>query len=155
MSIPIGPLKDLIPIYRKAWREAGHPGDGEVMIAFHMFCHENAKLAREIPRRQFEDYFAALFESAGEWTQGTSSKDYKGYDVSISRMKNFTLETQIEAGGAWVGTPDEIKATIRRLEGVIGKFEHASLQINFGTLDFAEAQKSMRLFAKNVIPEFS
>ena len=88
MSIPIGPLKDLLPIYRKAWREAGHPGDGEVMIAFHMFCHEDAKLAREIPRRQFEDYFIALFESAGEWTQGTSSKDYKGYDDSISRMKN-------------------------------------------------------------------
>ena len=86
------------------------------MIAFHMFCHEDAKLAREIPRRQFEDYFAALFESAGEWTQGTSSKDYKGYDVSISRMKNSTLESQIETGGAWVGTPDEIKAIIRRFE---------------------------------------
>ena len=26
MSIPIGPLKDLIPIYRNAWRKAGHPG---------------------------------------------------------------------------------------------------------------------------------
>ena len=60
MSIPVGPLKDLLPIYRKAWRDAGHPGDGEVMIAFHMFCHEDTKLAREIPRRQFEDYFSAL-----------------------------------------------------------------------------------------------
>jgi alkanesulfonate monooxygenase SsuD/methylene tetrahydromethanopterin reductase-like flavin-dependent oxidoreductase (luciferase family) len=155
MSIPIGPLKDLIPIYRNAWREAGHPGDGEVMIAFHMFCHADAKRAREIPRPQFEDYFVALFESAGEWTRGASSKDYKGYADSISRMKNFTLDTQIEAGGAWVGTPDEIKSIIRRLEGTIGKFEHASLQINFGTLDFAEAQKSMRLFAREVMPAFS
>src|ERR1700733_14471922 len=155
MSIPIGPLKDLIPIYRNAWRAAGHPGDGEVMIAFHMFCHEDKKLAREIPRPQFEDYFVALFESAGEWTKGTSSKDYRGYDDSIARMKNFTLETQIEAGGAWVGTPDEIKTVIRSLECTVGKFEHASLQINLGTLDFAEAQKSMRLFAKEVMPEFS
>jgi alkanesulfonate monooxygenase SsuD/methylene tetrahydromethanopterin reductase-like flavin-dependent oxidoreductase (luciferase family) len=155
MSIPIGPLKDLIPLYRKAWRGAGHPGDGEVMIAFHMFCHEDKKLAREIPRRQFEDYFVALFESAGEWTQGTASKDYRGYDESIARMKNFTLETQIEAGGAWVGTPGEIVDTIRKFEKVFGKFEHASLQINFGTLDFAEAQKSMRLFAREVIPAFS
>jgi alkanesulfonate monooxygenase SsuD/methylene tetrahydromethanopterin reductase-like flavin-dependent oxidoreductase (luciferase family) len=155
MSIPIGPLKDLIPIYRNAWRKAGHPGDGEVMIAFHMFCHEDARLAREIPRPQFEDYFVALFESAGEWTKGASSKDYKGYDESIARMKNFTLDTQIEAGGAWVGTPDEIKTIIRRLEGTIGKFESASLQINFGTLDFAEAQKSMRLFAREVMPAFA
>ncbi|MFZ0608854.1 MAG: LLM class flavin-dependent oxidoreductase, partial [Xanthobacteraceae bacterium] len=154
MSIPIGPLKDLIPIYRQAWRDAGHPGNGEVMIAFHMFCHEDAKLAREIPRRQFEDYFVALFEAAGEWTKGTSSKDYKGYDESIARMKNFTLENQIEARGALVGTPDEIKIIIRRMQETVGGFEQASLQINFGTLDFAEAQKSMRLFAREVMPEF-
>jgi alkanesulfonate monooxygenase SsuD/methylene tetrahydromethanopterin reductase-like flavin-dependent oxidoreductase (luciferase family) len=155
MAIPIGPLKDLIPIYRKAWREAGHPGDGEVMIAFHMFCHADARLAREIPRPQFEDYFIALFESAGEWTTGTASKDYRGYDESMARMKNLTLESQIEAGGAFVGTPDEIKAIIDRFQNAVGKFEHASLQINFGTLDFAEAQKSMRLFAREVIPVFS
>src|SRR5271163_1251801 len=155
MSIPIGPLKDLLPAYRNAWRAAGHPGDGEVMIAFHMFCHEDARQAREIPRRQFEDYFAALFEAAGEWTQGTASKDYRGYDEAINRMKNFTLETQIETGGALVGTPDEIKAIIRRFQDEVGKFEHASLQINFGTLDFTEAQKSMRLFAREVIPEFA
>jgi len=155
MSIPIGPLKDLIPIYRNAWRKAGHPGDGEVMIAFHMFCHEDAKLAREIPRPQFEDYFKALFESAGEWTQGTASKDYKGYGDSIGRMKNFTLENQIEARGALVGTPDEIKSIIRNLEDKVGRFEHASLQINFGTLPLAEAQKSMRLFAREVMPAFA
>ena len=155
MSIPIGPLKDLLPIYRNAWRKAGHPGDGEVMIAFHMFCHEDAKLAREIPRPQFEDYFKALFESAGEWTQGTASKDYKGYGDSIGRMKNFTLENQIEARGALVGTPDEIKNIIRNLEDKVGKFESASLQINFGTLPLAEAQKSMQLFAREVMPAFA
>jgi alkanesulfonate monooxygenase SsuD/methylene tetrahydromethanopterin reductase-like flavin-dependent oxidoreductase (luciferase family) len=155
MSIPIGPLKDLIPIYRNAWRKAGHPGDGEVMIAFHMFCHEDKKLAREIPRPQFEDYFKALFESAGEWTQGTASKDYKGYGDSIGRMKNFTLENQIEARGALVGTPDEINTIIRNLEDKVGKFESASLQINFGTLPVAEAQKSMRLFAREVMPAFA
>ena len=154
MAIPIGPLGPLLASYRKAWRAAGHPGDGEVMIAFHMFCHEDHQRAREIPRRSFEIYFESLFESAGEWTQGTSSKDYEGYDKSIARMKGFTLESQIESGGAWVGTPDEIKAIIRRFESTVGKFEHASLQINFGTLDVAEAQNSMRLFAREVMPEF-
>jgi len=154
MAIPIGPIGPLIDLYRKAWRAAGHPGDGEVMIAFHMYCHKDKKLAREIPSRQFEDYFQALFESAGEWTKGTSSKDYKGYDVSISRMKNASLESQIESGGAWVGTPDEIKGIIRHCEATFGKFEHASLQINFGTLDLAEAQRSMRLFAREVMPAF-
>jgi hypothetical protein len=37
----------------------------------------------------------------------------------------------------------------------MGKFEHASLQINFGAIDLREAQKSMRLFATEVMPEFA
>lgn len=154
MTIPIGPLRELIAVYRKAWREAGHAGDGEVMVAVHMFCHEDARRAREIARRPFEMYFEALIESAGEWTQGASSKDYRGYDESIEKMKAFSLDSQIESGGAWVGTPDEIKAGIRRFADRIGGLEHASLQVNFGMLDFAEAQRSLRLFAREVLPAF-
>ena len=70
-------------------------------------------------------------------------------------MKASTLEGQIKAGSAWVGTPEEIRAIISRYVEEFGAFEHASLQINFGVLDFAEAQKSMRLFAREVMPAFA
>jgi alkanesulfonate monooxygenase SsuD/methylene tetrahydromethanopterin reductase-like flavin-dependent oxidoreductase (luciferase family) len=154
MAIPIGPIKPLIDSYRKAWRDAGHPGDGEVMIAFHMFCHENPKLARDIARPPFEEYFRALNEAVGDWERG-SSKDYRDYDKSMRKLRAFTLDGQIESGGAWVGTPDEVRLIIHRLLDSIGTFEHASLQINFGTMDLHEAQKSMRLFAREVMPEFA
>jgi alkanesulfonate monooxygenase SsuD/methylene tetrahydromethanopterin reductase-like flavin-dependent oxidoreductase (luciferase family) len=155
MAIPIGPIGPLIELYRKAWREAGHPGDGEVMVAFHMFCHEDVRLAREIARPPFEEYFRALNEAVGDWARGTTSKDYRDYDKSMRRLRSFTLDGQIESGGAWVGNPDEIKAVIRRVISSIGNFEHASLQINFGTLDFRAAQESMRLFAAEVMPHFA
>jgi alkanesulfonate monooxygenase SsuD/methylene tetrahydromethanopterin reductase-like flavin-dependent oxidoreductase (luciferase family) len=155
MAIPIGPIGPLIERYRKAWRDAGHPGDGEVMVAFHLFCHEDAKLAREIARPPFEEYFRALNEAVGDWERGTTSKDYRNYDTSARRLRSFTLDGQIEAGGAWVGTPDELKATIRRVTASIGKFEQASLQVNFGNVDAHEALKSMRLFAAKVMPEFA
>jgi hypothetical protein len=155
MAIPIGPIGPLLELYRKSWRDAGHPGDGEVMVAFHMFCHRDARLAREIARPPFEEYFRALNEAAGDWSRGTSSKDYRDYDTSMRRLRSFTLDGQIEAGGAWVGTPGEITDIIRRLVAAIGKFEHASLQINFGALDVREAQKSMRLFAAEVMPAFA
>jgi alkanesulfonate monooxygenase SsuD/methylene tetrahydromethanopterin reductase-like flavin-dependent oxidoreductase (luciferase family) len=154
MAIPIGPIGGLIELYRKAWRAAGHPGDGEVMVAFHMFCHADPKLAREIARPPFEEYFRALNEAVGDWERG-SSKDYRDYDKSARALRSFTLDGQIESGGAWVGTPDEIKTIIRRCLDAFGKFEHASLQINFGTIDIGEAQKSMRLFAHEVMPEFA
>src|SRR3984893_1624919 len=73
MAIPIGPLGPMLKAYREAWRNAGHPGEGEVMIAFHMFCHEDARLAREIARPPFEEYFRALNEAAGDWSRGTTS----------------------------------------------------------------------------------
>jgi alkanesulfonate monooxygenase SsuD/methylene tetrahydromethanopterin reductase-like flavin-dependent oxidoreductase (luciferase family) len=74
MAIPIGPIGGLIELYRKAWRAAGHGGDGEVMVAFHMFCHEDAGLAREIARPPFEEYFRALNEAVGDWARGTTSE---------------------------------------------------------------------------------
>jgi len=155
MAIPIGPIGPLIDLYRKAWREAGHPGDGEVMVAFHMFCHEDPRRAREIAHPPFEEFFRALNEAVGDWARGTTSKDYRDYDKSMRRLRSFTLDGQIASGGAWVGTPDEIKAIIAGVTSSIGTFEHASLQINFGALDFREAQKSMRLFAAEVIPHFT
>jgi len=70
-------------------------------------------------------------------------------------MKSFTVESQIESGGAWIGTPAEIRSTIARVIETLGPFEHASLQINFADLDLAEAQKSLRLFAAEVMPAFA
>ena len=120
-----------------------------------MFAHEDARLAREIARPPFEEYFRALNEAVGDWARGSTSKDYRDYDKSMRRLRSFTLDGQIASGGAWVGTPDEIKAIIARVVESIGPFEHASLQINFGTLDFRAAQESMRLFAAEVIPHFA
>ena len=95
MAIPIGPIGPLLELYRNAWRAAGYPGDGEVMVAFHMFCHEDARLAREIARGPLEEYFRALNEAVGDWARGTTSKDYRDYDKSMRRLRSFTLDGQI------------------------------------------------------------
>src|ERR1700722_14650130 len=43
MAIPMagGAMAELIGTYREAWRKAGHHGHGTVMLAFHMFCHQD------------------------------------------------------------------------------------------------------------------
>jgi alkanesulfonate monooxygenase SsuD/methylene tetrahydromethanopterin reductase-like flavin-dependent oxidoreductase (luciferase family) len=156
MAIPLGPkLKDLLTLYRNAWRGAGHSGNGEVMVAFHMFCHEDPRAAREIARGPVSDYFAALAEVTRGWAEGESSGDYRGYQDSMKKLQTVTLESQIESGGCWVGSPSEIRAIITDVLDRIGPFEHASLQINFSNLPFKEALRSMRLFAREVIPHFA
>lgn len=154
MAIPIGNIRPLIELYRNAWRDAGHPGQGEVMVAFHMLCHVDDAAARALARAPFEDYFAALNACAQDWVTGADSKDYRGYRESMSKLKTVDLEQQIELGGAWIGSPERIAATIRKCVDSIGPFEHASLQINFGSLGFQHALSSLRLFCNRVMPQF-
>ena len=155
MTIPIGPIKPLVARYREVWRESGHPGDGDIMIAFHMLCHENGQRARDIAREPYYQYFRVMNESTRDWSERkTVSKDYRDYDKSMGTMSRSTFEDQIEKGSAWIGTPDEIKAIIARFIDFMGPFEHASLQINFGHMNRADALSSLRLFAAEVMPAF-
>ena len=152
MAIPIGPIRPLLELYRKSWREAGNLGNGEVMVAFHMFCHEDDATARDLSRNAFVDYFDALNECAGDWIDVPESKDYRGYQDTVRKLKTVNLDQQIEGGGAWIGSPERIIAAIKRCQAAIGPFEHASLQVNFGGISYKEASASLSLFAKEVMP---
>jgi len=156
MGIPLagGKMRDLISAYRTARRQAGHPGNGEVMLAFHMFCHQDGKRARELARVPFTNYLKSLVDSACDWTEGLSSADYPGYDKIIAGLKASSMESQIEGGGAWIGSPAEIVDTIHRMQANVA-FEHASMQVNFNLIPHAEALRSLRLFASEVMPHFT
>ena len=157
MAIPLGGarMREVLDIYRKAWRDAGHPGNGEVMLAFHMFCHRDGKAALDIAGPPVAAYYAAIAGATKDWTEGETSSAYALYPQAMKMLAASTVQSQIETGGAWLGTPDEINRTIENLVERVGPFEHASMQINFGELPFDEAQKSMRLFAKEVMPRWT
>jgi alkanesulfonate monooxygenase SsuD/methylene tetrahydromethanopterin reductase-like flavin-dependent oxidoreductase (luciferase family) len=148
-------MRPLLAAYRGAWKAAGHPGAGEVMIAFHMFCDPDGERARAVAAPLVDAYLGSLVEAASDWLDGPISKDYPGYDKVIAALRASNAAEQIASGGAWVGTPDEIAATIARLQREFGGFEHASLQVNFNTMPYAAALASMRLFAREVMPQFT
>jgi alkanesulfonate monooxygenase SsuD/methylene tetrahydromethanopterin reductase-like flavin-dependent oxidoreductase (luciferase family) len=157
MAIPLagGKMKELLALYRDAWKTAGHPGKGKVMLAFHMFCAPTRAEAVAIAREPLNRYLKSLVGAASAWTEGLSSKDYPGYDKIIAGLRAETFESQVEKGAAWVGTPDEIAEQIEAYIELTGGFEVSSLQVNFNTITQAEAERSMRLFAEKVIPRFA
>jgi alkanesulfonate monooxygenase SsuD/methylene tetrahydromethanopterin reductase-like flavin-dependent oxidoreductase (luciferase family) len=156
MAIPmVGPkMREMLGVYRDAWKAAGHPGHGEVMLAFHMFCHKDSETARNIAREPINAYYQSLAAAGKDWTD-FSSADYPGYDKMIESIGKETMENQIAKAAAWVGSPTEIIAMIKRLQEEYRGFEHASMQINFNVLDQGEAKKSLELFAKEVMPAFA
>lgn len=157
MAIPlVGPtMREVIGAYREAWRAAGHPGEGEVMLAYHMFVDRDGERARRIAKPRIEAYLKAIVNASMDWASGTSSKDYPGYEKMVAKLDAETFESQVESGSAWVGTPAEVRTTIERLEQEYGAFEHASMQLNFYDLGVEDAMRSLELFAAEVMPAFS
>jgi alkanesulfonate monooxygenase SsuD/methylene tetrahydromethanopterin reductase-like flavin-dependent oxidoreductase (luciferase family) len=148
-------LRPLLDVYRAAWKTAGHPGAGEVMLAFHLYCESDGEHARAFAAPLLDRYLVSLAEAASDWLDGRTSKDYPGYDKVIAALRASSAAEQIASGAAWIGSPDEIVATIGRLRHDFGGFKHASLQVNFNTMPFEQALASMRLFAREVMPRFA
>ena len=81
--------------------------------------------------------------------------DYPNYDKIIVMLSKETFDSQREKGAAWIGRPDALVPQIKDYVAQVGDIEIASLQVNFNTIDRAQAEASMRLFAAEVMPHFS
>ena len=153
MAIPLlgTKMRPLLAAYRDAWRAAGHSASGRVMLAFHMLCHEDGSRARELARDPINHYLRSLAQAASGWLSA-SSVDYPGYQQIIAGLQKETFDTILSHGGAWAGSPNEILSQIRAYQAEVGGVEFASMQVNFATLDFGEARRSVGLFAGEVLP---
>jgi alkanesulfonate monooxygenase SsuD/methylene tetrahydromethanopterin reductase-like flavin-dependent oxidoreductase (luciferase family) len=152
MAIPLGGrAKELIGLYRDAWRKAGHSGRGEVMLAFHMYCERDGAAAYREAKPHIDHYFVSQVDAAKDWIEGAASSAYPGYAKMFERIKELNIDTQIESGSAWIGSPDDVRRAMIAAYDIFGEFEHASLQVNFGMLPFEKAMASMRLFASEVM----
>ena len=65
-----------------------------------------------------------------------------------------SFESQVAKGSAWIGTPEDIRKAIAAYDDQVDGFESASLQVNFGMITKADAERSMKLFAREVMPHF-
>ena len=145
-------MNELIKIYREAWSKAGHKGQGKVMLAHHMFCHEDHNRALEIARGPLNRYLKSLVDAASMWMTGSSSSDYPGYDKIIETLSKETADSQIAKSAAFIGSPERLVEQIREYNEATGGFDIASMQVNFNDLDMSVAENSMRLFSEKVLP---
>ncbi len=154
MAIPMAgtAMAELIAAYREAWVQAGHPGNGTVMLAFHMLCHRDQAEAERLARGPLERYLKSLVTAASDWTSGATSADYPGYDKLIAGLAAETFDSQVAKCAAWVGTPARILEIWAEYRRQIGDFEIASMQVNFNDLPIDAAEASLRLFGEAVLP---
>src|SRR5215510_13477369 len=157
MGIPLAGahMASLLQTYRDAWTAAGRGGRGKVMLAFHMYCADTSAKAAAVARAPLNQYLKSIVDAASGWMTGVSSRDYPNYQKMIESLSRETFESQVDRGLAWIGTPEEIRNAIEGYHRGVGGFECASLQVNFGMIGRAEAEASMQLFAREVMPHFA
>ena len=159
MLVPFaGPqMREAIRVYRDAWQEAGHPGQGRIALGFHMFCHEDRDEAFRIARPNVDAYFRSLVAAAeldSGWGAGTSSADYPNYDSHMDKLRQSNFESLLNSGTIWVGTPNDVQEQVAAYLDAVGGFDTASLQVNFHQISLDDAARSVRLFSSRVIPAF-
>lgn len=159
MLVPFaGPqMREAIGIYREAWRQAGHSGEGKIALGFHMFCHQDREEAHRIAKPNINAYFKSLVAAAEQdsgWGAGASSKDYPGYDRHLEQLRAADFDSLLDGGAIWVGTPEDIRQQITGYAAEVGGFDTASLQVNFHLVSASDAAASMYLFAQEVISSF-
>jgi alkanesulfonate monooxygenase SsuD/methylene tetrahydromethanopterin reductase-like flavin-dependent oxidoreductase (luciferase family) len=148
-------LRELFDIYRAAWRAAGHPGDGVIMMTVAMYCARDSQEATDTYREPVNRHQRYLAEAASDWEAGTTSKDYPNHPKMLEALRKLDHDAMRALNMVWTGTPAEIIDMITTLHDGVGGFEVASLMSNAWTLPVDKAEASMRLFSEEVMPHFS
>jgi alkanesulfonate monooxygenase SsuD/methylene tetrahydromethanopterin reductase-like flavin-dependent oxidoreductase (luciferase family) len=157
MAIPTAGalMRELIGVYRDAWRSAGHPGQGRVMLTHNLYCGESEDEVVATAKTPFNGHLAALIAAAGGWGTGVTSKDYLGYEKILDGLRANDFDAMRQRNLAWCGTPHDISDMISACYADIpGGVEIVSLQVNFHDLPVTKAAASMRRFADQVVPRF-
>jgi natural product biosynthesis luciferase-like monooxygenase protein len=126
-------LAQKIEEYRKARREAGWEGAGQVSLMVHTFVGTNDSEVKELVRQPFTDYLRTSADLVRTLAQSLELKEGKRVDASdVDALVAHAFERHFESSGLF-GGPDTCLRTLERIKRA-GVNEVACL-IDFGVDD--------------------
>ncbi len=146
----------LVP-YQEKWRSLR---DTEPPVPFTgqlVYCDTDSARAKEVGKKHVMEYFSTVvehYEIGGAHFRET--KGYEHYANAAQAVEAMGLEkmAEIYAGVNTFGTPDEIAEQLRNQKEILG-CDHDLLVIpKYGSMTQEQAEASITLFAREVIPQF-
>ena len=138
--------------YAQLSRDAGHaPSHTKLALWTYVAeTHEEAQAGAERYMVQYADSALRHYELLG-----THLKDVKGYEAYAAQSEALRQDKSMFTHGfynshPW-GTPEETIARASELANLFG-VDELMFVFKYGDMPMAEAEKSMRLFAKEVMP---
>ena len=156
VAVRQGPFKQLVPYidsYRKAWKEAGHPGEGQVYLRVPAYLADTEQCARA----ELEHSLMGFFRYQAEL--GRDSARRAGGEIAAQRMERVerlealtfdeALATQVICG-----TPDSFTARLREVQQEIG-LDGILAELNCGgQIPHAGVTRALQLLCQEVKPRF-
>jgi alkanesulfonate monooxygenase SsuD/methylene tetrahydromethanopterin reductase-like flavin-dependent oxidoreductase (luciferase family) len=144
-------LAQKIELYRHTYRAATHGREPPPpSMALHLYMTESAASARREAKSYVEQYMAIFQESAAAWT-GRQSSQYRGYELMQERLQALTYDRVLGEGRALIGDPSAVLEQLHHLHQRFGPIQ-PEMQVMFGDMDRAQAQRSVELFGHEVLP---
>jgi len=142
-----------IATYRKAWRDAGHPGDGEVYLRAPGYLAATAEAARSQYEASLMHYYRALgallADSAGR--DGVDGAEKRA--ATAARLMTISYDEALR-GSVLVGTPDSVAAQIQGLRDDLG-LAGVLVELNCGgKVHHPHEMEALRLLCEEVRPRF-
>jgi alkanesulfonate monooxygenase SsuD/methylene tetrahydromethanopterin reductase-like flavin-dependent oxidoreductase (luciferase family) len=137
--------------YRAAWREAGHPGDGDVSLRIPIYAAPTEKEACEEPRENFTFFFqrhAELTRSGlGRSDTGPADRRRAKLEQLTSLTYDEILDSRVAVGTA-VGLTERLAEISRDLglSGIVAELNPG------GLLPLERMERTLRIFTHEVIP---
>ncbi len=140
--------------YRAIFKQVNGTAAPAPILAGWTLCHENADRAEELAYQYIGGYYRSVvkhYEMAGDHLKKT--KGYETYAAmqdhvtkNIEDVVKFFMSIQV-----W-GTPEKCFETIKNFTERTGAGAYTGV-FSYAGMPHAEAEKSLRLFAKEVLPE--
>ena len=146
-------VKQSVAIYRQAWREAGHPGQGDVTLRLPVYVGSTRAQAIAEAETSTVQYYRRLGENLRRSVGRSGTAASEDRARMAEELANVAYETLLRD---WVvyGTPAEVT---ERLQQLIDELDLSGviLEMNAGGLIPAErVLNSLRLFGEQVVPQF-
>jgi alkanesulfonate monooxygenase SsuD/methylene tetrahydromethanopterin reductase-like flavin-dependent oxidoreductase (luciferase family) len=145
--------KQHIDVYRKAWTDAGHPGEAPVYLRCPGFVAKTDAAAQEAYgptlMQHFQNQNRLLSDSA---RRQNSPPDHPRFKTA-QRLLEISFE-EVLRGSVFIGSPDTVVAKLKDLQRDIG-LSGVQLETNCaGLADHAAEREAIRLLAREVKSAF-
>jgi len=146
-------FKSHVEIYRKAWKDAGHPGKGRIYMRAAGFVAPTDAEAHERYRPTLMHHYQAqanlLADSAERLNTPPDSPRWK----TVERLRTIGYEEAI-AGSVLVGSPDTVTRRLKEMTDDLG-LDGIQFEFNGGGKVLPEHEKeAIRLLCQEVKPAF-